>query len=183
MACTSNCLQLEIWSCQSNYKLMILIYLITSIMGNCMDVLLYSREKKIKVLIFNGGEKEFNASTPVEMITSGPYNDFKLVHHAQPYSPLPPNTMLEPGEVYYLVPLLAQPHYPQISSKTADHETCKRRKIKIVVTKKQLDLLLRSTKKFQSEYISVQSLGGFRVGEGYRKWQPSLAIIPEVHSF
>lgn len=75
-----------------------------------MDVVSYSQKKKIKVLIFNGGEKEFNASTPVEKITSGPYNGFELVHHAQPYSPLPPNTRLEPGEVYYLVPLLTQPN-------------------------------------------------------------------------
>ncbi|KAK7859964.1 hypothetical protein CFP56_000435 [Quercus suber] len=110
-------------------------------MGNCMNVLSYSQKKKIKVLIFNGGEKEFNASTPVEKITSGPYNGFKLVHHAQPYSPLPPNTRLEPGEVYYLVPLLTQPNFPWMSSKTANHKTGKRRTIKIVVTKEQFQFL------------------------------------------
>ena len=159
---------------------MILICLFSSTMGNCMNLVSYSQKKKIKVLIFNGGDKEFNASTPVEKITSGPYNGFELVHHAQPYSPLPPNTRLEPGEVYYLVPLLTQPNCPWMSLKTANHKTGKRRTIKIVVTKEQFQLLLRSTEKFLSEEISVRSLGGFRV-EGCQKWQPSLATIPEVY--
>jgi hypothetical protein len=154
-------------------------------MGNCIDVLLHPPEEKIRVLIFNGGEKEFIASTPVEKITCGPYNGFKLVHHAQPYSPLAPNTRLEPGEVYYLVPLRPQPHQPSVTSRMADHNSGKGRKVKIVVTKEQLELLLRSTNKFRSSDIAGQILGSTRVGdiEGCQKWQPSLATIPEVHSF
>lgn len=158
-----------------------------STMGNCIDVLLHPPEEKIRVLIFNGGEKQFIASTPVEKITCGPYNGFKLVHHAQPYSPLAPNTRLEPGEVYYLVPLQPQPqpHHPPVTSRTDNHDTGKGRKVKIVVTKEQLELLLRSTRTFQSGDIAGKILGSSGVGdiEGCWKWQPSLTTIPEVRSF
>ncbi|KAK9267540.1 hypothetical protein L1049_009968 [Liquidambar formosana] len=56
-------------------------------------------------------------SPPKEKITSGPYNGFKLLHHAQPYLPLPPNAKLKSGEVYYLVPKVAQPRSPQLAHK------------------------------------------------------------------
>ncbi|KAB1221694.1 hypothetical protein CJ030_MR2G006274 [Morella rubra] len=152
-------------------------------MGNCADVMLRPTEEKIRVLVFNEGEKEFSARTPVEKITCGPYSGFKLVHHSQPDSPLLPDARLQPGELYYLVPLQAQPHHPPIPSRTANQETGKQKKVKIVVTKGQLELLLRSTDKFKSKDIAIHCLGSFQVGEGRRKWRPSLTMIPEVHSF
>jgi hypothetical protein len=183
MARTSNCVYC-LKLAMPNYKIDDPNSFDQSTMGNCIDVLLHPPEEKIRVLIFNGGEKEFIASTLVEKITCGPYNGFKLVHHAQPYSPLAPNTRLEPGEVYYLVPLQPQPHHLSVTSRTANHDTGKRWKVKIVVTKEQLELLLRSTKKFQSSVIAGQILGSSQVDvEGCQKWQPSLATIPELHSF
>ncbi|KAG6695583.1 hypothetical protein I3842_09G105200 [Carya illinoinensis] len=105
-------------------------------MGNCIDVLMHRPKEKIRVLMSDGGE-EFNAWAAAEKITRGPYNGLKLVDHGEPHSSLPPNTRLEPGEVYYLLPLQAQPPCPPIPSRTANPKTGKRRKVKIVVTKEQ----------------------------------------------
>ncbi|CAB4275608.1 unnamed protein product [Prunus armeniaca] len=152
-------------------------------MGNCLHVLCHPPQEKIKVVIFKGGVREFKASTPIKEITSGPYIGYKLVHHIQPYTPLPPNTKLEPGEVYHIVPNLASLGKPLVPSKIVHQESCKRQKIKIVVTREQLELLLKSANKFRSpKEIGVQ-LSGRSGLEGSPKWRPSLAIIPEVHSF
>ncbi|CAK7323310.1 unnamed protein product [Dovyalis caffra] len=147
-------------------------------MGNCIDVLCYSSAEKSKVLIHNGGEKEFKASTRIRKITSGRYCGHMLVHSALPYAPLPPETRLEPGEVYYLVPPLDQPCRLEVSSKLAGQETCTGRKVKIVVTRQQLELLLRSSKQLKSKGITVRISESFK--EGDRKWQPTLVTIPEI---
>ena len=144
-------------------------------MGNCIDVLWFRPQKKIRVLIFDGGEKEFEALTKVEKVISGPYNGYKLVHHAQPYLPIPPDTELKSGEVYYLVPHLGCLYSPPFSRKMVDDDSCKGRKVKIVVNKEQLELLLRSVES-QSLKVAIQSFLG---SEGCQKWQPSLATIPE----
>ncbi|KAG2688629.1 hypothetical protein I3760_09G105400 [Carya illinoinensis] len=104
----------------------------STIMGNCIDVLMHRPKEKIRVLMSDGGD-EFNAWAPAEKITRGPYNGLKLVHHAEPHSSLPPNTRLEP----YLLPLQAQPPCPPIPSRTANPKTGKRRKVQIVVTRER----------------------------------------------
>ncbi|KAL9361166.1 hypothetical protein Peur_043951 [Populus x canadensis] len=146
-------------------------------MGNCIDVLSYSSAERSKVLIHNGGEKEFKSSTRVQKITSGRYGGYMLVHSALPYVPLPPDTRLEPGEVYHLMPSLGQPCRLEVSSKLAGQETCASRKVKIVVTRQQLELLLRNSKQFRSKGIAVRFSESFKEGE--RKWRPSLVTIPE----
>ncbi|KAL1537234.1 hypothetical protein AAHA92_29769 [Salvia divinorum] len=52
-------------------------------------------------------------------------------------------------------------------------ESCQR--VKIVVNKKQLQLLISSLEELESRHIVIQSIG--RRG---RKWRPSLATIPEL---
>lgn len=175
------------WSqIKSYYKLRIITVLVQNIivyctMGNCIDVLSYSSAERSKVLIHNGGEKEFKSSTRVKKITSGRYGGYMLVHSALPYVPLPPDTRLEPGEVYYLMPSLGQPCRLEVSSKLAGQETCASRKVKIVVTRQQLELLLRNSKQFRSKGIAVRFSESFKEGE--RKWRPSLVTIPEVQKF
>ncbi|OVA02179.1 Protein of unknown function DUF4228 [Macleaya cordata] len=156
-------------------------------MGNCMDLCLSnsysSTEEKIRVLIFNGGEEEFMASTSVEqIITSGPYNGYKLVHNSQPQLPLPADSKLVSGEVYYLLPELpiCNNIIPPISQKfVEDKNICGERSIKIVLTKKQLEeLLFRNGVKgllpTDDEFVASENCH-----EKSWKWKPALATIPE----
>ncbi|KAL4585350.1 hypothetical protein LXL04_009969 [Taraxacum kok-saghyz] len=127
-----------------------------STMGNCINCM--QSQKKISVLVANGGEEKVKALTKVKKITHGPYQGYHLVHYAHPNSPLPPNTKLLPAEVYILVP--RKKREPQ--------------KVKIVVTRKQLELLVRDAPK--GFHISkINPLFSCRS----RKWQPSLATIQE----
>lgn len=152
----------------------------SSTMGNCMDLLFSQPQEKIRVLIFNGGE-EFMAPTTVEQITSGPYRGYRLVHPANPYSPLPPNGKLVPGEVYYLMPDLGRSYSPPVSPRMAGKDgSCGR--IKVMVSKRQFEELMMksgSTKEVPSEEFAIRVM---EVGEECRswKWQPSLATIPEL---
>lgn len=149
-----------------------------------MKILSYPPQEKSEVVVFNGGVEKFKASTPVKKITTGPYIGFKLVHHSQPYAPLLPNSKIVPGEVYHLVPRLAQPSKPLVRAKRIEHESCKRQKVKIVVTREQLEhLLLRSANKLQSRDIIARLQGSFGFEEGSLRWRPSLATIPEVQGF
>lgn len=152
-------------------------------MGNCIKVLSNPPQEKIKVVVFNRGVKEFKASTSVKKITSGPYIGFNLVHHTQPHAPLAPNSKLEAGEVYHLVPHLTQPSKPLVSAKRVMHESCKRQKVKIVVTREQLELLLRSAKKFQSRDIVLGFPESFGFEQRSPRWRPPLATIPERQGF
>ncbi|KAJ8759207.1 hypothetical protein K2173_004645 [Erythroxylum novogranatense] len=135
-------------------------------MGNCIRAPCFSQTQKSRVLIYNGGEAEFKASTSVENITSGYFSGYVLVHHNLPFAPLPPKTKLEPGEVYYLMPPIKHPVCRQIAaSKLGKPETCRKQKLRIVLTRQQLELLLGNDKKCKPK--------------ADRKWQPSLATIPE----
>ena len=59
-----------------------------------------------------------------------------------------------------------------------ENESCRGRKVKIVVTREQLELLLRSLE-FQSQLVETQLIWGRRRS---REWRPSLATIPEYSS-
>lgn len=145
-----------------------------------MDLLFSQPPEKIRVLIFNGGEEEFMASTTVEQITSGSYHGYRLVHPANPCLPFPPNGKLVPGQVYYLMPDLVPSYSPPVSPRMARMDgACSR--IKVKVSKKQFkELMMKSgAKEFPSEEFAIRVL---EVGEGCRswKWQPSPATIPEL---
>ncbi|KAB2623720.1 hypothetical protein D8674_039923 [Pyrus ussuriensis x Pyrus communis] len=122
-------------------------------MGNCINFMSHPPHGKIKVVIRKGGQRKFKASTP-----------------------------LDPVKVYHVVPdlaiLLGKPLVP---SKLVRQEGYKRKKIKIVVTREELELLLKSANKPRSKENGVRLSGRF--GLEPPKWQPCLAIIPEVHHF
>ncbi|KAF5742845.1 hypothetical protein HS088_TW09G00906 [Tripterygium wilfordii] len=146
-------------------------------MGNCIEVQFNSKKEKAKVFIFNGGEKEFKASTPLKKITSGAYHGYKLVRHSQSYAPLLPTAKLEPGQVYHLVPMplvLVHPSRLLLSSKLAN----KRQFVKIILTRQQLELLLRNAMDLKGKRVSLGFAGSSR--EGNQKWKPSLAPITEL---
>ncbi|CAN6552600.1 hypothetical protein C1H46_011897 [Malus baccata] len=148
-------------------------------MGNCINFMSHPPHEKIKVVIREGGQHKFKSSTPVQAIASSPHTGYKL---AQPHMPLAPDTKLDPVEVYHLVPdlaiLLGKALVP---SKLVRQEGCKGKKIKIVVTREELKLLLKSANKLRSKENGVRLSGRF--GLEPPKWQPCLAIIPEVHHF
>ena len=146
-------------------------------MGNCVGQQLFSAfqfQENARVLVFNGGEEEFKAETQVKEITSGAYHGYNLVHHAQPFSPLPPKFKLEAGEFYYLVPDMLQLCRPL---KTDGNDSCRSRCVKLVVSKQQLEFLLSSRKKFQPKV--VRHVRKCWRKDGAQKWQPSLSTIPE----
>ncbi|THG13766.1 hypothetical protein TEA_022812 [Camellia sinensis var. sinensis] len=144
-------------------------------MGNCIHVLLSSPQKKSKVLIIDGVEEEFKALTLVEKAPLAPYKGHKLVHRAQSDSPLPPKAKLKSGEVNYLVPHLGRPCNPPFLRKVVVGNSCRGWKVKIVVTKEQLELMMSSVE-CQSRNVAIQSLLGRKECQ---KWRPSLATIPE----
>lgn len=149
-------------------------------MGNCIKVVFIPRQdqRKINVVVYRGGEHKFKASTPVQSITSGPYTGYKLVHNARLYTPWAPDTKLELGEVYHLVPDLASLlGNPLVPSRIVCQEGCKRKKNKVVVTREQLEELLKSANKLWSKENGVGLSGRFRLDPP--KWQPSSAIVFE----
>lgn len=134
-------------------------------MGNCIN-LMYSPQK-ISVLVSNGGEEKFKASKKVRKITSGTYKRNDLVHFDWPNNiPGPPNTKLLPAEVY----LLISPK-DQLSSQVREPQ-----KVKIMVTRKQLEFLVRNAKDCHISKINPKSSWK---RDGYQKWQPSLDTILE----
>lgn len=144
-------------------------------MGNCIGQQLFSAsQENARILVFTGGEEEFKASTQVKEITSGVYHGYNLVHHAQPFLPLPPKAKLEPGEVYYLLPDMMKLCR---RLKMDGNDNCRSGSMKIVVTKQQLEFLLKSRKKFQPKV--VRYVRKRRRKDRAGKWQPSLATIPE----
>ncbi|KAJ0017372.1 hypothetical protein Pint_09454 [Pistacia integerrima] len=151
-------------------------------MGNCIRGMSDECHEKVRVVSLNGAEKEFKASTPIKRIISGRYQGYKLVQHTKPFSPLPQDSKLEPGGIYYLVPDVPKvPCKPLISIEKAKQEIRKTGKLKIVITKQQLEFLLRNAKKFQSGKLAVRFSESFE--QDYRKWYPSLPPIEEVPDF
>ncbi|KAJ4848917.1 hypothetical protein Tsubulata_025483 [Turnera subulata] len=138
-------------------------------------------EGNISILTPDGEEKEFKASTRVRNVTHGRYRGYTLAHSAFPYSPLPTNTRLEPGEVYCLMPPAAKPRSPANSAKLSEKGTCAPQKVKIVLTRRQLELLLKNSTQFKSKGIAIRCSRSFN--DGVRKWKPSLVTIPEVQKF
>ncbi|KAF5728836.1 hypothetical protein HS088_TW21G00990 [Tripterygium wilfordii] len=138
-------------------------------MGNCIEVPFNPKKEKAKVFVFNGEEKEFEASTPVKKVTSDPYHGYKL---AKPYTPLLPTAKLKPGQV--VPPQLVHLCRPLVSSKLANKRQC----VKIVLTMQQLELLLRNAKELKGKRVYLQFAGSSR--EGNQKWKPSLAFITEL---
>lgn len=131
-------------------------------MGNCINHLFSPAEK-------TEGEKGFRAPKPVN----------ELNHYSLPHPLLPPGTEPGPGVVGCLRRQLMQPpKHHLISLNIVRKESCQGRSIKILVSRQQLEFLLRDATMFQS---MKRSSGTFE--RGNRKWRPSLSAIPEVPDF
>ena len=124
-----------------------------------------SPQKKVRVLVSDGGEENFKASTKVKKMIPQ-VND--LVHFADPNLQLPPNAKLLPAEVYVLIPRKDQ-LFSEV--RLVSNREPQPQKVKIVVTRKQLEFLAKNAKDFQISQINPKS--------SRRKWHPSLATILE----
>lgn len=117
-------------------------------MGNCIHGMSHESDEKVRVVSLNGSEKEFKAS--------GRYHGYKSVQHSKPFSPLPRDSKLEPGGICHLVPDVPKaPCKLSISIEKAKRDVCKTGKLKIMITKQQLELLLRNAKKLPSGKFAV----------------------------
>ncbi|GMI91415.1 hypothetical protein HRI_002810800 [Hibiscus trionum] len=118
-------------------------------MGNCISP---SRANKVKPV--NGGEGETEYRVPTLL---------KQVHC------VPPPAHGEPGCI--------PPNHRPISLKIIKQEGCQgRSSVKIVVSRQQLEFLLRNVKMFRSSLSET-----FKPQN--RRWRPSLSAIPEVADF
>lgn len=81
----------------------------------------------------------------------------------------------ESGEVYCLVPEKVE-HCGFRLSQGAAGNRCGGRRVKIVLTKQQLEHLVRSMKGLQQ----IRAHQSLRTREQRQKWRPSLATIPEL---
>ncbi|XVF75175.1 hypothetical protein PTKIN_Ptkin13bG0166100 [Pterospermum kingtungense] len=134
-------------------------------MGNCMNHLFSPKEK-----------------TEVPMYNEEGENGYELNHYSLPHSLLPPGTEPGPGVVGCLRTRLMQPpHHHSISLKIIKKESCQGHSIKILVSRKQLELLLGDATMLPSIKRAIGSSGTFK--RGNRKWRPSLTAIPEVPDF
>lgn len=106
-----------------------------------------------------GSESAFSHNEKKVSLEQGD-KEFKA---AKIVSTLPLAEILKSGEVYGLIP---QP---------MEQFDCNGQRVKIVVTKKQLQLLIKSSEELKSRLIVLQS-----IRKKVKKWRPSLATIPEL---
>ncbi|KAM6585557.1 hypothetical protein CsatB_012559 [Cannabis sativa] len=162
-------------------------------MGNCVQVMSsyqsINNDDIVRVVSYNGEILRFKGLTPVNKIITS-YVGYILVHHSQPFSPLSPKTKLEAGEVYFLVPelvlfnILTCPKRAEgeNNNNNQDHDQIisynnKSQKIKIKITREQLEFLLQcQTKGFSNSAYSYGNEQG-----PSPKWRPSLTSIAEAH--
>ncbi|KAL3521824.1 hypothetical protein ACH5RR_014658 [Cinchona calisaya] len=137
-------------------------------MGNCLNTQTGPSRKKIAVLTADEEQEEIKAwvATVDKINCCCPCQGYNLVRDFQQH-------LGKSRRVFYLINKQVERGGLATSQAMAQDESFLGRRIKIVVNKKQLLLLIRSAK----ELHSIRSLEKI---EGYQKWRPSLATIPEL---
>lgn len=133
----------------------------TQTMGNCMAFQIPPRNKE--------AEAEFKASAPVQKINIKRYIVVR-------------RKLQNDEEIHYLAPLLNST--PSDVGPNKDQQ-CGRRKVRIVMTLKQLELLLSGEKKKKKIQIRNNRVVRLKFNQssrfqGRQKWHPSLPTIPEI---
>ncbi|CAN1753092.1 hypothetical protein LINPERHAP1_LOCUS5015 [Linum perenne] len=118
-----------------------------------MNVLSCSRAEKSRIPISREEDKEFSTRMRVRKISYDGCKSSKVAdHQVLSYERLLADAKLEQG------------------------------KVKIVLTRQQLDFILKNAKELRSKGIVVRVSQSCK-NSNSRKWQPSLATIPEVKLF
>ncbi|KAL2475781.1 Uncharacterized protein Adt_36517 [Abeliophyllum distichum] len=131
-------------------------------MGNCIGTEFVKSHKKVTP---DGGEEEIEALCNGNKIGQ----DSQLCKEAQA---LPCKTELESRKMDDRILGWTQRCSPETPADVA--EDCNSQRIKIVVTRKQLKLMIRSGEELHLRRISIQSQ------RTCKKWRPCLATIPEL---
>ncbi|CAI9756680.1 unnamed protein product [Fraxinus pennsylvanica] len=127
-------------------------------MGNCLGTDFVKSHKRIRP---HGGEEE-----EVEALCNG--NKIGQDSHlCKKASALPSKTELEEDHILELIQHCSPPDVA---------EDCNSQRVKIVVTRMQLELLIRSGVELHLRRISSKS----RVRRTCKQWRPCLATIPEL---
>lgn len=131
-------------------------------MGNCIGTEFQKSHKKIRP---HGGEEE----EQVEASCNGDkiLQDSQLCKEASTFHS---KTELEDDLSLEMI------QYSSSKTPTDMAEDCNSQRVKIVVTRKQLKLLIKSGVELHLRRISSQS----RVRRTCKKWRPCLATIPEL---
>lgn len=141
-------------------------------MGNCINTPHFPPLQKIKGFICCQVE-DLNLALPFEKIAYGAYKGLKLTSQAFTTS----SAVLEVEHGPPPLPL----RIDDSIIKPAD--LCKLPKATIVVSKQQLELILRNSKSFGSKGIAVQFSDSFEVDDRCPRWRPALPTIPEVRNY
>nr|KYP62646.1 hypothetical protein KK1_017187 [Cajanus cajan] len=89
---------------------------------------------------------------------------------------------LQHGKVYQLAPFMLQSDIPLVPCRTTNNRKLKPKRVKIVVTAEELELLLSGSKRFQIQ-SRVACVKQGSVLRGCQKWIPSLPTIQEVQNY
>lgn len=140
-------------------------------MGNCIGTDIFSSKKKnIPLRSLDGVVEEHEVSKSVGKFIS---TDSGVVRFSGRVKALTRDVGLKSGEVCCFIPDRNEP-----PSRRAGKDSCRGRRVKIVVSKQQLGQLVRSMKKIPCSRVTA--IQPFRRRKRYQKWRPSLATIPEL---
>ncbi|XP_068316259.1 uncharacterized protein [Pyrus communis] len=137
-------------------------------MGNCF--VLSKEDKVLRVLKTDGKVLEFRAPTLVKDILSN-FSGVGISLSKQASEQLSPDCKLKLGKVYYMIPLPG----------SAENDSAATRRIKIVVTKQQLEELLTRQISVQ-EALSAsgpEKKASSSCVDSSKIWKPKLKSIPE----
>lgn len=153
-------------------------------MGNCF--VLSKQEKVLRVVKTDGKVLEFRAPTLVkDMLVNFSGSGISVSKQASEL--LPPNYKLKPGKVYYMIPLLGSVASDASSAGiissvyVTEKDRAATRRIKIVITKQQLQELLTKQISVQ-EVLSASGLEqkSCSSNDSSTNWKPKLESIPEL---
>ncbi|ONI25746.1 hypothetical protein PRUPE_2G317800 [Prunus persica] len=138
-------------------------------MGNCF--VLSKPEKVLRVVKTDGKVLEFRAPTLVKDMLMN-FSGSGISESKQASELLSPNYKLKLGKVYYMIPLLGS---------VAKKDRAATRRIKIVITKQQLQELLTKQISVQ-EVLSTSGLEqkSCSSNDSSTNWKPKLESIPEL---
>ncbi|KAL8551071.1 hypothetical protein ACS0TY_000233 [Phlomoides rotata] len=143
---------------------------IFSLNNPCIGLSIFRKRKALQVVKIDGSVMEFKSPILVKELLIK-FEGFGIKSSRKSSTLLPPNFVLKMGRTYYLIPSDEAKNRASPKVELETDTTVKR--IKVVITKKQLEELL--AKKTSMEKI-IFGIDKACLGVN---WKPSLASIPE----
>lgn len=130
-------------------------------MGNCIGTDMFSSKKK---------------KTPLRSLDGVVEEENEVVSFSGRVKALAKDVRLNSGELCGLIPDRIESQ----SGGAAGKDSRRGRRVKIVVSKQQLEQLVRSMKKIPCSRVTAIQPLRIRRRKRYQKWRPSLDTIPEL---